>query len=75
MASIYSTTDGHTITEGLQGCNICSEALGAAYRIAEARNETVHLEDDDGEWLVGPRGGVRKLTPALLRQYGLSKIA
>ena len=51
MASIYDQ-NGNTITEGLQGCKVCDEAIQAAYRLAAARNEPVILEDDDGTWLV-----------------------
>lgn len=74
MAAIYSTTDNDTITEGLQGSNTCDQAINMAREEASERGETVHLKDDDGEWLVGPRGGVRKLTPALRRKYGMEEV-
>jgi hypothetical protein len=53
MAAIYSL-DGNEITVGLQGCNVCDEALQTAKRIADDRNECVELVDDDGRWLVHP---------------------
>jgi len=53
MAAIYSV-DGNEITVGLQGCSVCDEALQTAQRIADARNESVELVDDDGRWLVHP---------------------
>ncbi len=55
MAAIY-TLDSETITEGLQGCSVCDEALQIARRIAAERAETVVLDDDDGLWLVAPDG-------------------
>lgn len=62
MASIY-TLDGETITVGLQGCDMCDEAIIVAERIADRRKETVMLDDDDGEWCVYPAGeeGTRRL--------------
>ena len=57
MATIYNR-DGNTITEGLQGCDTCDEAVQAARRIAKDRNQTVYLEDDDGFWAVPPRGKI-----------------
>lgn len=53
MASIY-TMDGDTLTEGLQGCDTCDEAILAARQTADQRGESVHLSDDDGEWIVYP---------------------
>lgn len=53
MAAIYDL-DGNTITEGLQGCDTCDEALQAARRLADDRGEAVELYDDDGRWLVHP---------------------
>ncbi len=38
MATIY-TFDGDEITTGLQGCNVCDEAIQAAERIAD-----LHIE-------------------------------
>jgi hypothetical protein len=52
MAAIYDATTGETITEGLQGCSRCDEALIAAREWAEDWGEAVHLVDDDGEWIV-----------------------
>lgn len=54
MAAIYDMDTGDTITDGLQGCNTCDEALDMARRIAAERGESVHLVDDDGEWSVAP---------------------
>jgi hypothetical protein len=58
MAAIY-TLDGDTLTDGLQGSDACDEARQAAARIAEQREEWVHLVDEDGEWLVPPTGSWR----------------
>lgn len=38
--------------------------------MAKERRKTVILEDDDGEWLVGPRGGIRRFTDRLKREMG-----
>lgn len=54
MASVY-TMDGNELTTGLQGCNTCDEAILAAQRIADRLSEDVHLEDDDGDWVVHPK--------------------
>jgi hypothetical protein len=51
MAKIYNQ-DGYVLTEGLQGCTVCSEAIQVAQSMARDRNEPVILEDDDGTWLV-----------------------
>jgi hypothetical protein len=73
MASLYDLNSGHTITEGLQGCNVCDEALNIAKRTAAETRRSVLLEDDDGEWIVGPSGRIRKMTPALQRRYGFNQ--
>ena len=72
MATIYSTKYGHTITDGLQSGKYCDEAIQAARQIARAQNETVILDDpqDGGEFLVGPRGRIRKFTDHLKRKMG-----
>lgn len=54
MAAIYDYETGDEITVGLQGCNVCDEAIQAAQRIADDRGEPVELIDDDGRWLVHP---------------------
>lgn len=54
MAAIYDYETGDEITVGLQGCDVCDEAIQAAQRIADDRGEDVHLVDDDGEWIVHP---------------------
>jgi hypothetical protein len=72
MASVYDLATGHTITEGLQGCRVCDQAIQVAADLAKIHNKTVILDDDDGEWLVGPRGRVRKFTAGLKRRYGFS---
>lgn len=56
MAAIYDYKNGHLITGGLQGCKVCDEAVQSAIWIAEHRNQPVHLEDDDGDWVVYPDG-------------------
>jgi hypothetical protein len=62
MAEIY-TLDGGLITEGLQGCTVCAEAIKLAKEIADDRGEPVRLYDDDGVWLVhpAPKTGKRKV--------------
>lgn len=61
MAAIYSTTTDHAITEGLQGCYVCDEAIQAAQRIADELGDDVWLSDDDGDWIVHPaREGTRE---------------
>lgn len=37
MAALYDVTNGNLITDGLQGCNVCDEAIQAAERIADRR--------------------------------------
>lgn len=62
MAKILDPHDGQLLTDGLQGCDTCDEAIQTAQRMADARGRDVHLVDDDGEWLVHPAiDGARKL--------------
>lgn len=65
MATIYHYETGNEITAGLQGCTVCDEAIQAARRIAEDRDEPVELHDDDGEWLVHPDGECERLRTTL----------
>jgi len=66
MAALYDYETGEEITAGLQGCNVCDEAIQIAQRAADERGENVHLSDDDGEWLVHPEiGGAREAADAL----------
>lgn len=60
MAEIYDLENGDEITVGLQGSDVCDEAIRAARNIAADRNETVQLVDDDGTWDVYPDGKIRK---------------
>lgn len=61
MAAIYNYQTADTLTSGLQGCKVSDEARQAARRMAADRNETVVLEDDDGNWAISPDGGAEKL--------------
>lgn len=54
MAAIYDYATGTELTAGLQGCDVCDEAIQAAERTADDLGRPVHLVDDDGEWLVHP---------------------
>jgi hypothetical protein len=54
MASVYDYETGQTMTEGLQGCNVCDEAILTAQSMADNKGESVELWDDDGRWLVHP---------------------
>ena len=54
MAAVY-TLDGNELTVGLQGCDVCDEAIQTAQRIADRLASDVHLVDDDGEWIVHPK--------------------
>lgn len=71
MATIYSS-DGYEITAGLQGCSVCDEAIQAAYRIAEDRDEEVILEDDDGTWAITPDGDSALISRADLVAMGFA---
>jgi hypothetical protein len=73
MASIYDLNTGHTITVGVQGSSVSTEARNMARRIAKDRNRSVLLEDDNGDWIVGPRGRIRAMTSALARRYGFNQ--
>ena len=55
MAEIYHP-DGWIITEGLQGDDVCDEAIRAAREIAAERGEFMVLEDDDDILAVYPDG-------------------
>ncbi len=59
MAEIYSQ-NAEEITVGLQGSQVCDEAIQAAKGIAADRGESVRLEDDDGNWDVYPDGTVEE---------------
>ena len=52
MAAIYTMLNGGELCAGLQGCNVCDEAILAAQSWADELGEDVHLSDDDGEWMV-----------------------
>ena len=60
MASI-TDQDGYAITDGLQGCDVCDEAVIVARRIARDRGEPVMLHDDDGDWFVLPDGSIERV--------------
>jgi hypothetical protein len=70
MAAIYDYETAALITEGLQGSDVCDEAAWAAKRIAKDLGKAVILEDDDGLWIAGPRGGVRNMTQREKRDGG-----
>jgi len=55
-ATIYTSDTLEIITDGLQTCRVCDEALNTARELAGERGELVLLEDADGLWLV-PRAG------------------
>lgn len=61
MAAIYHFQTAETLSAGLQGSNHCDEARRAARNIAAQRQETVVLEDDDGNWAVAPDGSRERL--------------
>lgn len=61
MAAIYNSITGDLITGGLQGCRTCVGALDMARKMARERNQAVHLEDDDGDWLVHPDGHLERV--------------
>lgn len=72
MAEIYDYETGNEIAAGLQGCNVCDEAIQAAQRIADERGEDVHLVDDDGEWIVHPMiDGKRKAATPIDKSTGM----
>ena len=62
MAEIY-TQNGDEITVGLQGSDVCDEAIQAAKDIAIDRGESVRLEDDGEYWDVFPDGTVEEAEP------------
>jgi hypothetical protein len=64
MATIYDYETGYSLTEGLQGCTVCDEAIQAAERFADEREESVELHDDDGRWLVHPASEAGERKPA-----------
>ena len=71
MATIYSLNTGDTITAGLPSSARCDEALNIAKIIAREKGQTVILDDDErGELLIGPRGGVRRFTRKLKLKFG-----
>lgn len=58
MAAIYDYNTGYAITEGLQGCRVCDDAIHLAHEIAQERERSVILDDDDGSWIVHSDGTV-----------------
>lgn len=56
MADLYTYDTGEVISQGLQGCCMCDQAMRAARETARVLNEPVVLDDDDGTWLVNPDG-------------------
>lgn len=69
MATIYNS-EAYPITDGLQGSDICDDAIRTALRIAADRDESVFLDDDDGLWLVEPDGTVGKVPARQARSMG-----
>lgn len=55
MATIYDYESGDQLSAGLQGCDVCDEAIQAAQSWADERGAAVELWDDDGRWKVHPR--------------------
>ncbi len=49
---------GDFITEGLQSCTVCDDAINLALKLAAKRNESVFLVDEDGNWQVHPNGHI-----------------
>jgi len=70
MATIYDLNNGYVVADGLQGSDVCDEAARVAIDAARDLKRTVVLEDDDGDWLIGPRGSTKRFTAALKRRYG-----
>lgn len=64
MAAIYDIETGNTLTEGLQGCKTCEEAIQHAKQFADESGRSVQLSDDDGDWEVFPAGPNGKRRPA-----------
>ena len=56
MAAIYDFETNDELTVGLQGCEMCDEALIAAKEMAAEHGTSVELVDDDGRWEVKPNG-------------------
>lgn len=69
VATIY-TLSGDIIATCLQTIDKSDVATQCAWDIARRRRKSVWLRDSDGDWLVGPRGGLRRLTEGLKRRYG-----
>lgn len=63
MAEIYSYEEGYVIAVGLQGSDVCDDAIDTARRIAADRDERVELHDDDGVWIVSPDGSCDLVGP------------
>lgn len=60
MASILDYQTGEYITQGLQGCKTCDEAIQMARRMAAERQKPVVLDDDDGQWVIQPDGSAEE---------------
>lgn len=74
MSTIYDWapgSDGMPLTDGIQGSSVCDAAIDTALRLAAARGTQVLLEDDDGWWIVHPKGGVEEATRDMLRSCGM----
>lgn len=61
MAAIYDWKNGDPLALGLQGSDECDQAINLAKELAAERGESVHLDDDDGEWEVRPNGTSHRL--------------
>ncbi len=64
MAAIYDMETGNALTESLQGCNTCDEAIQHAKRFADEAGRSVQLHYDVGDWEVFPAGPDGKRRPA-----------
>ena len=67
MTNIYSL-DGITITEGVQDMFL----IQTAKEIASDRGKKVIANDGDTSWVVGPRGGVMKMTRKMMLEFGFN---
>lgn len=67
MTNIYSL-HGITITEGVQDMIL----IRTAKAIAADRGEKVIANDGDTSWVVGPRGGVMKMTRKTMIELGFN---
>jgi len=71
MATIYDAETAYTLSDGLQGSDVCDEAVLMAKQIAREDNRDVILEDENKLWFISAgTGKIREIDSDEARSLG-----